>query len=134
MSVTTNFDSDLSQLYRDEIMCGNFDDESLVESARESFYEWVDGALVYTSDIIESWVAYGSPEPEEMSDSISASITMALFHAIIEDNEENLYDVLDEVIDNLYDEFVSTQGDFLNLERYEKLEALEEYQEASGGF
>lgn len=79
------------------------DRDTLIYDLRETGLTAIDDALIYTSDIMDLWEDAGRPEPYElgMADTISESITHAVYEHLRDEAEEVIFDAVDEALDDL---------------------------------
>lgn len=79
------------------------DRDALIDELRESMRTAVDNSLIYTRDILELWEDAGHPEPFEfgMADTISDSITNAVYEHLLNEAEDVIFDAADEALADL---------------------------------
>lgn len=106
------------------------DETDLYELVDSAVSEAVDSSLIYTADIIDTWVHYGCPEPFDlgMSDSVSGSITNAVYETLIEEHRtiEGWRDVCDEYVSVLLDQLYFIDASEWDDTHYTRSELIDE--------
>ena len=74
------------------------EDEAL-EAGQEALNQHIDGALIYTFDVLELWDGSTHPEVDMSSvDDIMSAVAMSTFYQLSEDWNDALYDGMDAYI------------------------------------
>lgn len=57
-------------------------DSDYEDTVNDWVHEAIDAQMIYTSDIMAAWAHYGYPEPDEMCESVSASVNAAVYNEL----------------------------------------------------
>lgn len=109
------------------------DRDALIEDLSETVYQTIDNSLIYTADVLALWEDAGHPEPFElgMNDTISGSITNAVYEHLRDESDGALYDAADEALTDLRDSILAGEityswTEITTDEGQEYLDALDE--------